>query len=242
MAALLVAMSIMALAMSMLLPAWRTMAQREKEAELVFRGDQYARAIARYQEARGAYPPSIDVLVKEKFLRRKYKDPITNDDFEIVRVGQATPGQQPVRQPGAAAVTRETPNTVGGAPILGVVSKSTATSLKVINGKTKYNEITFVATQASAAAGGPAGGAGAGGAGRGGRDGRGGRQGPGGAGQPTPGFGQGGFGQGGFGQGGFGRGTGAPGARGGPGMGPSPGGFGDDGQRLRLPGPSSGRR
>jgi type II secretory pathway pseudopilin PulG len=229
MAALLVGMSIMAIVMSMLLPAWRTMAQREREAELVFRGEQYAFAIARYQAARGAYPPSIDVLVKEKFLRKRYKDPITNGEFEVVRLGQATPGQAQLRQPGVAAVSRETTNTVGGAPILGVVSKSTASSLKVINGKTKYNEITFVATQASTAAGaGGTGGPGAGGRqGPGGRQGTGGRQGPGGTGGTAQPGGPRGLGGG---QGGFGGGRGF----GGGGM--NPVGAGDNGQRLRLPG------
>ena len=49
MAALLVAMSIMAIAMSVALPVWHTAMQREKEAELIFRGQQYARAVMLYQ-------------------------------------------------------------------------------------------------------------------------------------------------------------------------------------------------
>src|ERR671912_605830 len=77
MAALLVMMSIMAIGLTMLMPAWQTMVRREREAELVFRGEQYAKAVARYQRARGAFPPSVDVLVTEKFLRKKYKDPMT---------------------------------------------------------------------------------------------------------------------------------------------------------------------
>jgi hypothetical protein len=154
MAALLVGMGVMAIAMSMLLPAWRTMAQREKEAELVFRGDQYARAIRLYQERRGAYPPDIDTLVRERFLRKKYKDPITNDDFEVVRLGQALPGQvtltpqqqQQQRQQQQQQARMIVGGSLGGGPIIGVVSKSTGTSLKVINGKTKYNEMPFTPT------------------------------------------------------------------------------------------------
>ena len=45
MVALLVAMSIMTVLMSVAMPAWRQATQREKEAELIFRGQQYARAI-----------------------------------------------------------------------------------------------------------------------------------------------------------------------------------------------------
>ena len=83
MAALLVGMSVMAVLMGALLPVWTTMAKREKEAELVFRGNQYARAIGLFQRKfANTPPPTIDVLVEQRFLRKKYKDPITNDDFQ----------------------------------------------------------------------------------------------------------------------------------------------------------------
>src|SRR5574339_18406 len=85
MVALLVAMSVMAILMTAALPAWNTLAQREKEAELVFRGEQIARGIGLYQRRFANSPaPSIDFLVEQRFLRKKYKDPITNDDFEVL--------------------------------------------------------------------------------------------------------------------------------------------------------------
>src|SRR5688572_23954213 len=49
MAALLVAMSVMAVLMSVAMPTWSHMIRREKEEELIFRGNQYARAIGQYQ-------------------------------------------------------------------------------------------------------------------------------------------------------------------------------------------------
>ena len=49
MAALLVAMSVMAIVLSTAMPVYQTVARREREAELVFRGEQYARAIALFQ-------------------------------------------------------------------------------------------------------------------------------------------------------------------------------------------------
>ena len=49
MAALLVSLSVMGLMMSMALPVWSHAAKREREAELIFRGEQYARAIVLYQ-------------------------------------------------------------------------------------------------------------------------------------------------------------------------------------------------
>ncbi len=64
MAGLLVAIAIMGITMSMIMPTWRTWAQREKEAELIFRGEQYMRAIELYQRRfAGAYPTDLDALV-----------------------------------------------------------------------------------------------------------------------------------------------------------------------------------
>ena len=61
MAALLVAMSVMAVLMSALLPVWSHMATREKEEELIFRGRQYARAIGLFQRKfANTPPPTID--------------------------------------------------------------------------------------------------------------------------------------------------------------------------------------
>jgi type II secretory pathway pseudopilin PulG len=88
MAVLLVAMSIMAIMLTVAMPVWKHMAQREKEEELVFRGMQYVHAIALFQrKTANAYPPNIDLLVRERYLRKKYKDPITNDDFVPLPVG-----------------------------------------------------------------------------------------------------------------------------------------------------------
>jgi type II secretory pathway pseudopilin PulG len=110
MAALLVALSVMAILLSVALPVWRTAAQREREAELIFRGEQYAHAIELYSRRNGGYPSSLDVLEKGRFIRKLYKDPVAgNGDFQPVFVGQVIAGQ-PVapRQPGGA------PGTTGG--------------------------------------------------------------------------------------------------------------------------------
>src|SRR6187399_598272 len=81
MAALLVSLAIMAVALTVAMPVWKQMTQREKEAELVFRGAQYTRAITLFQRKNGqTLPPNIDVLVEQRFLRKKFKDPITGDD------------------------------------------------------------------------------------------------------------------------------------------------------------------
>jgi type II secretory pathway pseudopilin PulG len=108
MAALIVAMGVMALMMTVVMPVWKQTAQREKEEELVFRGKQYVHAIGLYQRKfANAYPPNIDLLVDQKFLRKKYKDPITHEDFVVLPPGQALPGAPaaPGQRGGAAGGT-----------------------------------------------------------------------------------------------------------------------------------------
>ena len=95
MAALLVGMSVMAVFMTMALPVWSTAAKRAREDELVFRGEQYARAIGLFQRKyANALPPNLDVLVNEKFLRKKYLDPVTGGEFQALTgaTAPATPG------------------------------------------------------------------------------------------------------------------------------------------------------
>jgi type II secretory pathway pseudopilin PulG len=201
MAALLVALSVMAIMMGAALPSWSTWAQREKEAELVFRGEQYARAITLFQRRyANASPPNIDVLVNERFLRKKYKDPITRDDFQIITAGSALPAgqQQPpnARPPGSQTAfdlarekaalelaAKRAQGQQGGSNlgIVGVTSKSPLKSFRLYRGQDTYNQWVFMGVQQSVRAGGPGGPAGqrgTGAGGRGGADGRGGRGAP----------------------------------------------------------------
>jgi type II secretory pathway pseudopilin PulG len=121
---------------------WQNVVQRENEEELLYRGDQYRLAIERYYSAipgRYQYPASLDDLLKDsrtpigkRYLRRKYKDPMTGEDFLEIR----------------DQLTRR---------IVGVSSSSNKTPLKQVNfpelyqnqnftGKSKYSEWKFIAT------------------------------------------------------------------------------------------------
>jgi len=93
MAVLLVAMAVMLTLMTVAMPVWRQQQKREREEELLFRLRQYAHALVLYQRRMpGAAPATVDDLVKQRFLRRKYKDPMTGKDFAVLRVGQVSPG------------------------------------------------------------------------------------------------------------------------------------------------------
>src|SRR5688572_22283001 len=151
MAVLLVAMSIMAVMMTVTMPVWKQMAQREKEQELIFRGQQYARAIGLFQRKyANTPPPSLDVLVKERFIRKKYKDPITNADFVPIPAAQAAAPTRGGGPPAQGAPARGQPITGGlgvtaaRGGIIGVTSASTAQSIRIYNGATRYNQWRFV--------------------------------------------------------------------------------------------------
>ena len=174
MAALLVAMSVTAILMTAVMPVWKQMAQREKEEELVFRGQQYVHAITLYgRKFANTQPPSVDVLVNQKFLRKKYKDPINNDDFQLVLATQGAPGaagrgaaapqasprgwrsrrqrtgrcRQPRRPTPQAARGISPIGTPGAGPvggIIGVTSKSKDKSIRLYNGRSHYNEWVFM--------------------------------------------------------------------------------------------------
>jgi type II secretory pathway pseudopilin PulG len=195
MAALLVGLSVMAILMGAAMPVWSKQAQREREEEYLFRAREYARGVMKWQHKYGAsFPPSLDVLVEQRFVRRKYKDPLSGQDFNPVfqtagpigqpgvgsAGGSATPGQIPQGQTqsvggfgysaggtggfgsgtstsgtgaggafgGGTATLGQTGGTSSqsqqgatpGAPVIGVVSKSKASSIKVYNGRTRYDQ------------------------------------------------------------------------------------------------------
>jgi type II secretory pathway pseudopilin PulG len=169
MVALLVSLGIMSVMMGVALPVWRQAAKREKEAELVWRGEQYARAIGLFQRKYGgAFPPNLDVLIEQKFLRRKFKDPMTEDgEFQVLlqtgqpnRPGQgsgaaARPGGAELPQSETAALPQSAQTPPGGSPgsggalgprggVTGVTSKSKEKSIRLYKGRGVYNEWQFV--------------------------------------------------------------------------------------------------
>jgi type II secretory pathway pseudopilin PulG len=161
MAALLVAMSVMAIGLSVALPAWSHMIRREKEEELIFRGTQYARAINQYQRKyANASPQNLDVLIKERFLRKKFKDPLSPEkdgEFQMLYLqNQSTAsggtGAGPGGRAGGGSIGPSAGPSRSGL-IVGVTSKNTGESLRVFNGKTHYNEWQFIGMEMSSQAG-----------------------------------------------------------------------------------------
>jgi len=157
MPAVLAMVAIMTFALMLAMPSWRYIVRDDKEQELIFRGKQISAAIARFQRKNGnALPTSVDQLVKGKFLRRAYKDPLTKDGkWRFIRPGEVLPGRPgPGGLPGGPGRPTPTPTpeptpVFGGnsgtpfGPIAGVASLSKDTGLRVVNGSAAYNQWVF---------------------------------------------------------------------------------------------------
>lgn len=64
------------------IPNTLQMGQREREEELLFRGEQYIQAIKLFFDQSGRYPTTVKELIRTdniRFLRQAYKDPMTRN-------------------------------------------------------------------------------------------------------------------------------------------------------------------
>lgn len=69
--------------------------KRDREEEMIHRGVQYSRAIRAYYKKFGRYPATIENLENTnqmRFLRKRYKDPLTGKDFKLLHFGEAKMG------------------------------------------------------------------------------------------------------------------------------------------------------
>ena len=101
---LMLAVALAAIALLAILPDITQQIRRDREEELRHRGTAYMRAIQHFYKKFGRYPSRIEELENTnqmRFLRKRYKDPITGKDFKIVHPQDITLnsgslfGQQP---------------------------------------------------------------------------------------------------------------------------------------------------
>jgi type II secretory pathway pseudopilin PulG len=89
--------AVMIIAATAAVPNLITQSRRQKEKLLIWRGDQYARAIGLYYRKTGHYPHDLKELAKGvngvHFLRQRYKDPMNTRDgsWRLIYLG---PGGQ----------------------------------------------------------------------------------------------------------------------------------------------------
>ena len=162
--------TVMTLLLSVAMPIWSKMIQREKEEELIFRGLQYAEAIRVFQLRNGRYPLRLEELitVRPRSIRQLWKDPMTEGGEWGLVYAQVDPGRRQGRRgrrrPGVAP--QQQPQTFGGAgprplggeqpsatqqgrparavaPIMGVHSMSHEDALKTYFGASKHSQWLF---------------------------------------------------------------------------------------------------
>jgi type II secretory pathway pseudopilin PulG len=115
--------------------------KRDREEEMIHRGVQYSRAVRKYFKAFGRYPTRIEELENtnnQRFLRHRYKDPVTGKDFKLLRLGDvqmsfgSTPGipvsQMNNQQQGAPEALNSQAQVPAGPGPSSIVSQSTATN------------------------------------------------------------------------------------------------------------------
>src|ERR1051326_7025633 len=70
-------------------PMYQMQSKRAQEEELIFRGEEYMRAIQKFQRKFNAWPPSLDALVQTsgiRLARKPYTDPITGKPFRVISI------------------------------------------------------------------------------------------------------------------------------------------------------------
>ncbi|MFG6442140.1 hypothetical protein [Roseateles sp. LKC17W] len=136
----------------------QTRQQREREAELRFRGEAIAAALGRYAQATPLghlpLPQTLDELLADRrfpkpqrHLRQLYADPFTGTpDWEPVM------GQAAVVADESTSAPANDPTVVTGTGIVGVRSRSTRPLLATAGGRSTARDWVFNATAAPAAA------------------------------------------------------------------------------------------
>lgn len=86
---LMLAVALLAIGAAAMAPEFVFQMKRDREEEMIHRGVQYSRAIRRYYKKFGRYPTRVEELENTsnvRFLRQKYKDPITGKDFRFLHL------------------------------------------------------------------------------------------------------------------------------------------------------------
>lgn len=99
------------------LPAMVVQSQREKEEELLFRGQQYQRAIQLFVRRFGRYPNALEELEETnniRFLRKRYRDVMTRGgEWRLIHIG---PGGEFPDALTAANAPSQSPSSAPSAP------------------------------------------------------------------------------------------------------------------------------
>ena len=181
--ALLLIVALAIIAAAIILPSITYQIRRDREEELIHRGVQYSRAIRAYYKKFGRYPTKIEDLESSnnvRFLRKRYKDPMTGKDFRLLHYGEVKlslsggigggtiPGASPIGAPNGTSGLGQTSSfggTAGGVSSFGGNSfggnsgpgtmNSPGLNPQSSNGEGNTNQSGTNATDSSTSSGGP---------------------------------------------------------------------------------------
>lgn len=135
---LLLIMAVMGIVAATAVTSFKFDIRRDREEEMIHRGVQYSRAIRAYYRKFGRYPATIENLEntnQQRFLRKRYKDPITGREFRLLHFGEAKLSLNGMGSgviPGASTLgsngkltPNDTSNSVFGNSTLGQTSQTT---------------------------------------------------------------------------------------------------------------------
>ena len=155
-------MVLLLIALAVAAPRIATSIRRDREEELVHRGEQYKHAIKLYYKKMGRYPASIDQLQNTnniRFLRKRYVDPMTGkDDWKMIHMGEAHVKpmglfSQPIQNGGLSATGGS--SAIGGAPSgTGLSSSSTLSSSSSSTSSTSSTDGSSTGTGSTSSFGG----------------------------------------------------------------------------------------
>jgi type II secretory pathway pseudopilin PulG len=160
MVAIVIGMAILAILIMGVAPSVATIMKREREKELLFRGKQYARAIALFQRRYGRFPNELKELYENRprTIRKLFDEPICRcPDWHVIYQNSpdALPGGgiggPPGMPPGGRPLPTPTPGVFGPSgqpksvgPIIGVRSSVHEEALTEWRGQKFYDEWRFI--------------------------------------------------------------------------------------------------
>jgi type II secretory pathway pseudopilin PulG len=122
--ALLVGITVMLILLTASAQSWTAIMKREREEELIFRGNQYIHAIKAYHKERGQFPTELKALFEAgprggRYIRTLYADPFSEDgEWNLIYLGPdgKTPFNPNAPNPGPGIPGLPGANAVQGVP------------------------------------------------------------------------------------------------------------------------------
>lgn len=139
----LIAVAVSSILLSAAVTTWTHVMKREAEEELIWRGEQYVRAIECYMGVRGVPPTELEQLVEARCIRRLYSQPLSKDgSWRVLRMSApGVPTAAAAGGPGPGLMRR---NLRSSEPIVGVAPGITGQATRRFDDSYDYESWEFV--------------------------------------------------------------------------------------------------